>query len=154
MDAREFFESVRSAVRARQLCGRRIERMRAAEGVKAQGYDAMPTGKGGVSDKMAATDARIDYEAQAARELAQYDAIVADGMAVCAGVRTAHPSLRWGYVLEMRYCQDMKWDAIAADLCVSPRMVQSDAYAALDWVDAVGVAAAREGCGQTALPLV
>ena len=153
MDAREYFEGVRSAVRARELCSRRIERMRAAEGLKGASYTGMPHGTG-VTDPTAKTDARIEYERQAARELAQYDRIVADGLAVCAGVRTAHPSLRWGYVLEMRYCQDMLWDAVADAMGVSVRMAQSDAYAALDWVDAVGIAAAREGCGQQALPLL
>lgn len=153
MDAREYFEGVRSAVRARELCSRRIERMRAAEGLKGASYTGMPHGTG-VTDPTAKTDARIEYERQAARELAQYDAIVADGLAVCAGVRTAHPSLRWGYVLEMRYCQDMLWDAIAAQLGITRQQAQRDAFAAMDWVDAVGIAAAREGCGQQALPLM
>ena len=153
MDAREYFEGVRSAVRARELCSRRIERMRAAEGLKGASYTGMPHGTG-VTDPTAKTDARIEYERQAARELAQYDRIVADGLAVCAGVRTAHPSLRWGYVLEMRYCQDMLWDAIAAQLGITRQQAQRDAFAAMDWVDAVGIAAAREGCGQQALPLM
>ena len=153
MDAREYFEGVRSAVRARELCSRRIERMRAAEGLKGASYTGMPHGTG-VTDPTAKTDARIEYERQAARELAQYDWIVADGLAVCAGVRTAHPSLRWGYVLEMRYCQDMLWDAIAAQLGITRQQAQRDAFAAMDWVDAVGIAAAREGCGQQALPLM
>ena len=150
MTAREYFETVRSAVRARRMCMARIDRMRAAEGVKGASLSAMPPG-GGASDPMAKTDARMDYEAQALRELAQYDAEVADGMAVCAGVRTAHPSLRWGYVLEMRYCQDMLWDAIAAQLGVTRQQAQRDTYSAMDWVDAVGIAAARSGCGQAAL---
>ena len=153
MDAREYFEGVRSAVRARALCLARIDRMRAAEGVKGASYTGMPHGTG-IADPTAKTDARIEYERQAERELEQWAGIIADGMAVCAGVRTAHPSLRWGYVLEMRYCEDMLWDAIAAQMGTSPRTAQEDAGAALDWVDAVGIAAAREGCGQQALPLL
>ena len=43
---------------------------------------------------------------------------------------------------------------IAAQMGTSPRTAQEDAGAALDWVDAVGIAAAREGCGQQALPLL
>ena len=62
--------------------------------------------------------------------------------------------MRWGYVLEMRYCQDMLWDAIAAQLGITRQQAQRDAFAAMDWVDAVGIAAAREGCGQQALPLM
>ena len=153
MDAREYFEGVRSAVRARALCLARIDRMRAAEGVKGASYTGMPHGTG-VTDPTAKTDARIAYERQAERELEQWAGIISDGMAVCAGVRTAHPSLRWGYVLEMRYCQDMLWDAIAAQLGVTRQQAQRDAYSAMDWVDAVGIAAARSGCGQAALPLL
>ena len=153
MDAREYFEGVRSAVRARALCLSRIDRMRTAEGVRGASYTGMPHGTG-VSDPTARTDARIAYERQAERELEQWAGIISDGMAVCAGVRTAHPSLRWGYVLEMRYCEDMLWDAIAAQLGVTRQQAQRDAYSAMDWVDAVGIAAARSGCGQAALPLL
>ena len=50
--------------------------------------------------------------------------------------------------------EEKKAQAVADALGVSVRMAQSDAYAAIDWVDAVGIAAAREGCGQQALTLL
>lgn len=150
MDAREFFESVRSAVRARERCRRRIEAMRAAEGLRGASLSALPSG-GGVSDPMRRTDARIDAEAQAVRELAQYDEAVSDGYAVARGVRAANPTQRWGDVLEARYCMDAQWELVARILGVSAHTAQQDAAAALDWVDSVGIAAARDGCGQAAL---
>lgn len=44
----------------------------------------------------------------------------------------------------------MLWDAIAGAQGVSVRMAQSDAYAAVDWVDAVGIAAARDVAAELA----
>lgn len=150
MDAREYFESVRSAVRARERCGRRIEAMRAAEGLRGASLSAVPRG-GGASDPMRRTDARIDAETQAVRELAQYDRLVADGYSVCAGIRAANPGQRWADALEQRYCMDSSWELVARVLGVTRQQAQRDAGAALDWVDLVGIAAAREGCGQAAL---
>ena len=150
MDAREYFEGVRSAVRARERCRRRIEAMRAAEGLRGASLSALPSG-GGVSDPMRRTDARIDAEALAMRELAQYDGIIADGFTVCAGVRAANPSQRWGDALEARFCLDSTWELAARILEVTRQQAQRDADAGLDWVDLVGIAAAREGCGQASL---
>ena len=154
MDAREFFSGVRSAVSSRRRCLERLDKLRAAEGVRAQGYSGMPTGKGGVTDPMSATDARMIAEQQAEADMESYEREIAKGFKVCAGVRVAHPSLRWGDALEFRYCLALDWSDVARCMDVTRQQAQRDANAAMDWVDAVGIAAAIEGCGQQALPLM
>ncbi|MFR3450418.1 MAG: hypothetical protein ACLTSX_00930 [Collinsella sp.] len=56
-----------------------------------------------------------------------------------------------GDVLELRYCDGMQWHMLADSLCLSESYAKTCASAALDWVDLVGVAGAREGVGQAAL---
>lgn len=122
--------------------------MMAREGARAQAYDALPRGTG-VSDPMAATDARMDEESRMLAELAAYRADVADARAVCSGIRAANPSHPlWGDVLELHYIERLGWTAIGRRLGYSDEGVRRAAYAALDWVDAVGIAAARDGVGR------
>ena len=45
----------------------------------------------------------------------------------------------------------MPWTQTASVLGVSERQAQLDVSCALDWVDSVGIAAARSGMGQAAL---
>lgn len=151
MDAREYFERARAARRLIDGAAARLEAMRAREGARAQAYG--PGGGARADDGMAAVDARIDYEAAVAREIGGYRADVADARAVCAGVRAANPRHPlWGDALELRYLEDMPWDALAAALAVSTRTAQAEARSALDWVDLVGIAAARAGRGGAQLP--
>lgn len=125
--------------------------MMAREGARAQAYDALPRGTG-VSDPMAATDARIDAEESARTELAALEREVADARAVCRGIRSANPAHPlWGDAIELHYIELMGWAEIGRYLGCTGEAVRRAAYAALDWVDMVGIAAAREGCGQAAL---
>ena len=151
MDAREYFEAARAAQSAIDRRYRIIESMRSRESVRAQRYDAIGSGGGGTHDAMAATDARIDAEAAARAEIAQLATEVEDARAVCAGVRAANPTQRWGDVLECRYLECMDWRHVALAMDMSERQAHTDLDAALDWVDLVGIAAAREGMGQSAL---
>ena len=151
MGAREFFESARAA--QRRIDGRlaAIRAMREREGARAQSYEAIGRG-GGASDPMRATDARIDAEAAARDELAALEAEVEDARAVCRGVRIANPSHPlWGDAIELHYIELMGWAEIGRYLGCTGEAVRRAAYAALDWIDMVGIAAAREGCGQAAL---
>lgn len=144
MSARDYFEDVRAAQRGIDRTLALMESMRERERTRAQRYDLIGRGKGPGADPMAATDARIDWErAHPASELARLEAEVADGRRVCAGVRAANPRLRWADALEWRYCEDRSWQEVAALMGVSVRCAHADAAAALDWVDMVGVAAAR-----------
>lgn len=124
--------------------------MRARESVRAQRYDHLGGG-GGNGDAMLATDARMDAESAARAEIAQLTTEVDDARAVCAGVRAANPTQRWGDVLEARYIECMDWRRVALAMDMSERQVHADHDAALDWVDLVGIAAAREGMGQASL---
>lgn len=151
MTAREFFESARAA--QRRIDGRlaAIRAMREREGVRAQSYEAIGRGSG-ASDPMRAVDSRIDMEARARAELVACEAEVADARAVCAGVRAANPSHPlWGDAIELHYIELMGWAEIGRYLGCTGEAVRRSAYAALDWVEMVGIAAAREGCGQAAL---
>ena len=151
MTAREFFESAASA--QRRIDGRlaAIRAMREREGARAQSYEAIGRGSG-ASDPMAAVAARIDAEAEAEREMAQLSSEVESARDVCRGVRAANPSHPlWGDALELHYIELLGWDDAARYLGVTGEGLRRAAYAALDWIDMVGIAAAREGCGQAAL---
>ena len=151
MTAREYFEAARSA--QRRIDGRlaAIRAMREREGARAQSYEAIGRGSG-ASDPMRAVDARLDMESRARSELAECESAVEDAHAVCAGVRAANPSHPlWGDAIELHYIELMGWAEIGRYLGCTGEAVRRAAYAALDWVDMVGIAAAREGCGQAAL---
>lgn len=125
--------------------------MRAREGVRGQTYEAVGRGSG-YADPNAATDARMDAEETARTELAALEREVADARAVCRGIRAANPSHPlWGDAIELHYIELMTWHQIGSALGVSGEHARRSAYAGLDWVDMVGIAAAREGCGQAAL---
>ena len=150
MTAREYFECARGAQRRIDGCLARLEAMRAREGVRAQRYEAVG-GSGGNGDPMRATDERIDAEARMAGEIGELRSMVDGARAVCSGVRAANPCSRWGDVLELRYCDDLDWRRLALSMGISERQAHADHDAALDWVDLVGIAAAREGVGQAQL---
>ncbi len=83
---------------------------------------------------------------------AELRAIVEDARAVCSGIRAANPEHAfWGDVLELRFCDCEQWYTVASSLCISVSYAKLCCSAALDWVDLVGLAAAREGRGQAAL---
>jgi hypothetical protein len=149
MTAREYFEQARAYQRT---IGRRLavlESMRERECVRAQRYGV--SGHGGAADAMARTDARLDAEAGFAREIGAYESEITRARAVCLGTRRANPVQRWGDALELHFIEDMPWRQTAQALGVSERQAQTDVSCALDWVDSVGIDAAREGMGQAAL---
>ena len=152
MTAREYFENVRACQRAIDRRLVIIESMKAREGVRAQRYDTIGHATGN-HDVMCATDIRMDAEQSAISDLTTLLKEVEDGRAVCRGIRAANPCQPWGDVLEFRYIEDKTWTAVANALCISERQAQMLLSCALDWVDAVGIAAAKNGMGQAALAL-
>lgn len=146
MTAREYFQAARDAALAQRRLSARVAAMRTSEGARAARFDGMPRASG-ASDPMDAVASRIDAEAEARRDMAAYARTLADARAVCRGVRAANPSMRWGDVLEARYCGAMDWATVARVCYVSESRARADASAAMDWVDMVGLAAARDGCG-------
>lgn len=152
MTAREYFENARAAQRRIDGCLARIEAMRSREGVRSQRYDAIGRSYGGGRDAMRMTDARIEAEARMASEMADLRAMVEDARAVCSGIRAANPKhAYWGDVLELRFCDCAQWYTVASSLGISESYAKLCCSSALDWVDLVGIAAAREGRGQAAL---
>ena len=148
--AREYFEQARAA--QRRIDGRIavLDAMRAREGLRAQRYDAVGHSTG-TSDPTRATDARIDAESRARGEIAALNAEVEDARQVCMGIRSANPHHPfWGDAVELHWLDLMDWRGVAQALDVSTETARRAAYSALDWVDMVGIAAAREGCGQAA----
>lgn len=151
MTSREYFEEARAAQRL--IDGRltALRSMRAREGVRGQTYEAIGRGTG-ASDPTRATDERIDAESRIRSELGALEREVEDARAVCRGIRAANPSHPlWGDAIELHYVELMGWAEIGRYLGCTGEAVRRAAYAALDWVDMVGIAAAREGCGQAAL---
>lgn len=149
--SREYFEAARAAQRL--IDGRltALRSMRAREGVRGQTYEAIGRGTG-ASDPTRATDERIDAESRIRSELGALEREVDDARAVCRGIRAANPSHPlWGDAIELHYIELMGWAEIGRYLGCTGEAVRRAAYAALDWVDMVGIAAAREGCGQAAL---
>lgn len=68
--ARDFFAAVREASREAERTRLTLLRMEAREGVRAQGYEPRVM-VGGERDRMAQTDARIDYEERMAERIEQ-----------------------------------------------------------------------------------
>lgn len=150
MTAREYFEGARSAQQAIDRRYATMEAMLAREGVRAQRYDRLGRGSA-LPNAVTPTDVRLDYERRGAAEIAALRSQVEDAEAVARGVNAANPTTMLGDVLMLRYCSAMPWQNVAAALGLTPRAAQMQAAQALDWVDAVGIARAREGMGQAQL---
>lgn len=148
LTAREFFEGARAAQRSIDRMQAAMAAMVAREGVRAQRYDLAGKGAARNPNDPTPTDTRIDYERRYGSEIAELRAQVEDAERVARGVNDANPATLPGDALILRYCCDMGWQSVALAMGVSPRTAQRLTDAALDWVDAVGVARAREGLGQ------
>ena len=74
-DARSFFETVRGVSADLERTREALLRMEAREGARAQGYEARGR-SGSVSDRTAATDARMDYEKRARRRVEEGYALI------------------------------------------------------------------------------
>ena len=150
--ARDFFEAVRCAAIEVGRTERQIERMKSAEGVRAQGYG--PAGKGSRSDVngTAVTDARMDYEARMRRRLEEDRALIAEGCALVYG-----PDNRGGVAkllgsaaadaMWWRYCAGESWTKAAEMVGASVKTLQRWCEVAVDTVDGIGFDAVRSGTG-------
>lgn len=153
MEAREFLESVREAQRGIDRMISILDSMAARERVRTQRFDAIGGGSksGGNRSFADATIARVDYEKRMKDDIGRLRDTVETGRDLCAGVRSANPLHRiWGDVLELRYCEDMKWGAVSRALELSESAAHKAHDAAIEWIDHVGIAAAMEGCGNAA----
>jgi len=153
--AREFFEAARSAAAESARTERALERMRAAEGLRGASL-AGGGARGRDPHAMGATDARMDFEAVAARRLSDdlrlleaarrviYGAgELGGGVAALLGSATAD-------VLFMRCCRAMGWRAVADVVGQSVSWCKAAAGAAYDVCDAYGMEAMERGLGLAA----
>lgn len=93
----------------------------------------------GVSDPTAASALRrMDALADKAKELADCEGLVGEGLVLCANVRAGLGAMH-AEVLERFYVDRQSWEDIAFDLMVSARTCIRYRDAACDWCDEVGL---------------
>ena len=150
--ARDLFEAAREASRDAEYIRRRVERMKASEGVR--GASLAPSVSGTKSDVSgtARVNARIDYEAATARRVEEDYALIdlacavlygddsANGVAMLAGPRVA--DLLWHH-----YLDDEPWDDAAEAVGMSRATAFREAAKAFDIIDSYGLEFARRGLG-------
>lgn len=154
-DARDLFAAVEDAARERQGILRELENMEAREGVRAQSYEPVPK-SGSVSDRTAATDARIDYESVKDPLLEEDDALIALAESLIwgpsGGDMTGGVLHVMGYrsarALERHYVHLVPFAALAREWDVSERQVRRLADRGLDAMDYLGWVGAVRGVGR------
>lgn len=150
--AKRYFESARAAMREIDAKQRMREVMRSREGVRAQGYDAVGRSHG-ISDPMAATDARIDAEQGLDAEISELQEEVDEAVSVCRRVRAVDPTCYGGSLLELHYFGLLSWREAARSVGVSETAARDQARRAMSLIEDVGVCRMLHGWGQTQLPI-
>lgn len=154
-DARDFFEAVREASREAERTRLTLLRMEAREGARAQTY-AERVSVGGERDRMATTDARMDYEGRM-RERIEADYALLD---LACRVLYGEESGKGGVdrlmgsavadCISFRYVDARPWPEVAALLGYSRwsrRSLRDLCQQGFDAVDALGWERAIEGIG-------
>ena len=150
--ARDFFETVYSTSKSLARSRVTLAKMRAREGVRAQGYEPIP--HGGVSDKMAATDARIDLQDEISfreREFKELSELALEviygpkeergGVSKLCGSETAD-------AMALRFVDAEEWEEVADNMHFSARHCQRLCEAGMDVCDNVGLSRMAEGRGK------
>ena len=151
--ARELFAAVRDAALEGRRAERTLERMRAAEGVRAQGYEPRVSGGGAPSSGMGATDARMDQEARLSGRLEQDRALLDLAGSVIYGAdagRGGVDALMGSAVADAmwwRYCAAEGWGQVADRLGYSVRQTSRLVDQGTDAVDFFGVRNCACGVG-------
>lgn len=154
-DARDFFEAVREASREAERTRLTLLRMEAREGARAQTY-AERVSVGGERDRMAQTDARMDYEGRM-RERIEADYALLD---LACRVLYGEESGKGGVdrlmgsavadCISFRYVDARPWSEVAALLGYSRWSVNSLrdlCQSGFDAIDSLGWERAIEGIG-------
>lgn len=150
----DLFEAARAAsldIESTRRKMERVEQMRAAEGMRAQSYEAV--GRGGVSDPTSRIDRRIDLEGIYERRLDEdYELVALADMVIygresgAAGVeRLMGPD--YADVLHFRYCAAETWGTVSDRVGKSASWCKIAAQAAIDQVDAYGIERMLSGTG-------
>lgn len=154
-DARQFFGAVRRASADADRISRELERMEAAEGVRAQSYSGGGHGSCADVNGRGATIARMDYERRVSKRREEdyalvdgaCDVIYGSGQTGMGGI----DALLGSAVADMvwwRFCACASWSEVAAHCELSVRRCQELVDMAMDTCDAYGVSAMREGLGK------
>lgn len=153
-DARDFFDAVRRAAVDAERIGRRLERMAAREGVRAQGYEAQGRGTRSDVNGTDATVGRMDWEGRIAARREQDYALIDSACAVIYGndqtgmggiaslLGSAAADAVW-----WRFCGAAQWREVAQRVEMSERWCRDQVAAAMDVCDAYGMEAMRCGLG-------
>lgn len=145
--AYELFEAARDAALENDSIRRRIERMAAAEQRSGSGGAVRA---GFIADRMAATDARVDFE-QAVQQragenwqLVDYATSVLYGEAADGGLAQAF-GLEYADAIWWRYLAACKWADVAEALRCSVRTAQTRVQVGMDYIDSNGIEDTRAG---------
>lgn len=152
--AADYFGAVRAAAIDAERIGRRLERMEAREGVRAQGYEAQGRGTRSDVNGTDATVGRMDWEGRIAARREQDYALIdsacsvvyGDGQTGMGGIEALLGS-RVADAVWWRFCGAASWREVAQVTEMSERWCQDQVAAALDVCDAYGMEAMLRGLG-------
>lgn len=148
-DARGFFEAVREASREAERTRLTLLQMEAREGARAQGYEPRVM-VGGERDRMAQTDARMDYEERMRERIEEDYALLDLACRVLYGEESGKGGLdalmgsAVADCLSFRYVDARPWSEVAALTGYSAKQCQRLCAVGLDacdffgWINLVG----------------
>lgn len=154
-NARDFFESVREASREAERTRLTLLRMEAREGARAQTY-AERVAVGGERDRMAQTDARMDYEARMRDRIEEDYALLDLACRVLYGKESGKGGLdalmgsAVADCMSFRYVDARPWPEVAALMGYSRwsrRSLRDLCQRGFDCIDSLGWERAIEGVG-------
>ena len=152
--ARYFFDAVRDAAEERDSIRLAVDQMEAREGARAQTY-AERVSVGGERDRMAQTDARIDYEDVNARiydedsEMLRFAETLiwgGSGGDMSGGVLRVM-GLRVASMMEAYYVHHLGWREVSRRFGYSPEHCRRIVYSGLDAIDFLGWSGIVPGTG-------
>lgn len=152
-DARDFFEAVREASREAERTRLTLLRMEAREGARAQTY-AERVSVGGERDRMATTDARIDYEGRMGERIEEDYALLDLACRALYGEGTGKGGLdalmgsAVADSISFRYVDARPWEEVAALTGYSSKQCQRLCAVGLDACDFFGWANLVGGVGE------
>lgn len=150
--AQDFFESVKAAAEEAQATELKLERMRAAEGLKGQSYTESTAHSREDVNGTDKVNTRIDFESRMNERLRDdlrlldlADAVVY-GKDVYGGLDallgTSYADIVW-----LRYRKALKWATVSRISGTSVRSCQAYAQAAINQLDAYGLDNVLQGLG-------
>lgn len=151
-NARDFFESVREASREAERTRLTLLQMEAREGARAQTY-AERVSVGGERDRMAQTDARMDYEERMRERIEEDYALLDLACKVIYGEGTGKGGLdalmgsSVADCISFRYVDARPWEEVAALTGYSSKQCQRLCAVGLDACDFFGWANLFGGVG-------